>query len=361
MADAASGAVAAALRGFAGGCSRLYEAGLEVYLAAERVGLRRRDTLPLPVVSIGNLTAGGTGKTPMTQTLCRRLIEHGKRPAVLSRGHGGRGSGVRLVSDDHGNIGRGADDAGDEPLLLARSLPGVPVLVGKDRRESGREAMRRFALDVLVLDDGFQFWQLARDLDIVLLDARRPFDNGHSLPRGLLREPARHLSRAGLVVATRADGLDDVGREALCARIAALAPGVGLFFARHTATGLVSLEGFQAPLLPLEALRGRRVLAWSAIARPDSFARALAATGAEVVAHVAEPDHHAPSSADVERVRARIRQDGIEALVMTEKDAVKWPEQRDSLAYALRVEMQVEDEAAFLAAVMRRLFGGDAR
>ena len=379
--DGAGGAAASALRGFAAGCARLYDAGLEVYLGLERVGLRRRDRLPVPVVSIGNLTTGGTGKTPMTQMLCRRLADTGRRVAILSRGHGGRGRGVRLVSDANGNIARSAADAGDEPLLLALvsdangniarsaadagdeplllagALPGVPVLVGKDRRQSGREALRRFALDVLVLDDGFQFWQLARDLDIVLLDARRPFDNGYPLPRGLLREPARHLSRAGLVVVTRADALDAAGRETLCARIAALSPAAPVYFARHAARGLVPVGVFGAPMLPLDTLLGRRVLAWSAIAQPDSFARALAATGAEIVGHIAEADHYAPSVADGERVQRRMREVQADVLVMTEKDAVKWPSLSGFPVYALRVEMQVEDEARFLAAVTRRLFG----
>ena len=269
MADDARGMTPRMLRAFAAGCARLYEVGLEVYLGMERVGLRRRERLPIPVVSIGNLTTGGTGKTPMTQMLCRRLTASGRRVAVLSRGHGGKGQGVRLVSDTHGNIARSAADAGDEPLLLAQALPGVPVLVGKDRRQSGREALRRFGLDALVLDDGLQYWQLARDLDIVLLDARRPFDNGWPLPRGLLREPARHLARAGIVVVTRADTLDALGRAALTARAAAFAPAAEIFFARHTPIGLVPVGVFGAPVLPLDALQGRRVLAWSAIAQPE--------------------------------------------------------------------------------------------
>ena len=351
-----------ALRGAAAGGARLYEAGLDVYLGAERVGLRRRETLPVPVVSVGNLTVGGTGKTPMTRLLCRRFLEIGKRPAILSRGHGGKGAGIRLVSDAHGNIARSAADAGDEPLLLAQSLPGVPVLVGKDRRLSGREAMRRFPLDVLVLDDGFQYWQLARALDVVLVDARRPFDNGHCLPRGLLREPPAHLRRAGVVVATRADALDLAGREALRERITALAPGVVLFFARHAATGFVPLFGPDRSPLPLDALAGRPVAAWSAIARPDSFVRSLESSGAILAAHVARADHATPTAEDVTEMQSLTQETHAEALVMTEKDAVKWPPHDDTLgpaAYALRVEMQVEDEAEFFGIVTHRLFGGD--
>ena len=241
------GLAASVVRAFLGGCADLYDFGLEAYLASERWGLRRRGRLPISILSIGNLTVGGTGKTPMTQYLCRCLQAHGKRVAILSRGHGGESQSVRLVSDLTGPVLLSAAEAGDEPVLLARTLPGVPVLVGKDRRLSGREALRRFGLDALVLDDGFQFWQLQRDLDIVLLDARCPFDNGFSLPRGLLREPKRHLRRAGIVVATRSGGLTVPERESLIAQIRDLAPNAPLFFADHRAVGFVPVADLVGP------------------------------------------------------------------------------------------------------------------
>lgn len=352
------GPVPAALRGFLGGCAWAYERGLDAYLSAERIGLRRRETLPAPVVSIGNLTVGGTGKTPMTQWLCRRLAAQGKRVAVLSRGHGGEGRGTRLVSDGAQTF-LTARQAGDEPVLLARTLPGVPVLVGKDRRKSGREALRRFPLDALVLDDGFQYWQLARDLDIVLLDARRPFDNGFSLPRGLLREPPRHLRRAGIVVVTRADALDTAGREELAARIARLAPEASLFWAVHCPVGLVRLD--DGSTVSPDALAGKHIVALSGIAQPESFARTLTeATGAQIVRHLARPDHAWLGPETVAEARNMAAALGADALVMTEKDAVKWPENAagEFPVYALRIEACVEDEARFLAAVQVRLFQG---
>jgi len=341
-------------RGVLGGLAKLYDAGLEAYLFAERVGLRRREHLPIPVISIGNLTVGGTGKTPMTQFLCRRLAGQGKRVAVLSRGHGGSSQTVRLVSDAGGRVLLSAADAGDEPVLLARTLPGVPVLVGKDRRLSGREALRRFDLDVLVLDDGFQYWQLDRDLDIVLLDARRPFDNGFPLPRGLLREPKRHLSRAKLVVATRSGRLDSAERTALARAVAELAPEAHLFFADHQASGLVPADALNAPLKPLDALVGTRVAAVSAIAQPQSFVDTLTrSTGAAVVYQKAWGDHQAISAAEASAVVEEAVQAGAEAVVMTEKDAVKWPFSSDARLplYALRIEMAVEDEMGFMEAV----------
>ncbi len=354
-----AGLPAAALRGFLGGCAGLYDVGLEAYLAAECLGLRRRDRLPVPVVSIGNLTVGGTGKTPMTQWLCRRLQAEGKRVAILSRGHGGDSQSARLVSDAEGSIFLNADEAGDEPTLLARTLPGVPVLVGKDRRQSGREALRRFGLDALVLDDGFQFWQLRRDLDIVLLDARRPFDNGYPLPRGLLREPKRHLRRAGIIVATRSGCLTAAERQTLSSNVSALAPDAPLFFADHRAVGLVPALDLSAQMLSLAQLNGKRVFAVSAIAQPQSFLDTLTReAAAEIVGQQTWGDHHKIAVADAQMVITAAVQSGADALVMTEKDAVKWPlavETHVLPVYALRIEMTVENEAGLMREILSRL------
>lgn len=349
---------AAVLRGLLGGCASLYDGGLEAYLASERLRLRRRDWLPAPIVSIGNLTVGGTGKTPMTQFLCRRMQARGKRVAILSRGHGGTGQSVRVVSDADGQVFLSAVEAGDEPRLLAQTLPGVPVLVGKDRRRSGREALRRFGLDALILDDGFQFWQLGRNLDIVLLDARCPFGNGFPLPRGLLREPKRHLRRAGIIVATRAGGLTATEQQALAAQVRALAPDAPLFFADHRAVGFVPADDLSLPLCPLSELAGRRVFAVSAIAQPKSFLETLTReAGAEVVGSQVWGDHHKISLANAQAVLSAAAQAGAEAVVMTEKDAVKWPAAGAAAlpTLALRIEIAVDDEAKFITHVLARL------
>jgi len=350
------GLSADALRTLLGGLERLYGAGLASYLFAERLGLRRRERLPVPVVSIGNLSVGGTGKTPMTQWLVSCLREEGRRAAILSRGHGGSSQTVRLVSDDAGKVLLSASDAGDEPYLLAATLPGCPVLVGKDRRQSGRAALRRFDLDVLVLDDGFQFWQLARDLDIVLLDARHPFANGHALPRGLLREPKQNLRRAGVVIATRAGGMDAAARAALREDVAYLAPRASVFFADHRAVGFVPVHDLAAPVVPLDRFRGRPVSAACAIARPDSFRRTLEQdAGAKVSGFKVWDDHHPLTREDAAKVLADAARVGAEAVVITEKDAVKWAAvcapDAGLPVYALRVAMAVDDAAGLTAAV----------
>lgn len=352
------GIFASTLRGFLCACAALYDAGLEAYLSAERLGLRRRASLPLPVLSIGNLSVGGTGKTPMTQLLCRRLQATGLRVAILSRGHGGESQVVRVVSDDRGSTFLTASEAGDEPALLARTLPGVPILVGKDRRQSGREALRRFGLEALVLDDGFQFWQLRRDLDIVLLDARRPFDNGFPLPRGLLREPKRHLRRAGIVVATRSRSLAPEERAALASRVSQLAPKSSLYFAEHRAAGWVPTDDLSAHVEPLANFMGRRVFAVSAIAQPRSFLETLTGEAhAEIAGHLAWGDHHSFELADARAALDAAARAGAEMLAMTEKDAVKWPVIQETRlpTYALRIEMHVENEAELLREVMARI------
>ena len=352
------GLPASLLRGFLGGCSGLYAIGLEAYLAGETLGLRRRGRLPVPVISIGNLSVGGTGKTPMTQFLCHRLQSEGKRVAVLSRGHGGESHAARLVSDTEGRVFLNSDEAGDEPVLLAKTLPGVPVFIGKDRRESGREALRRFALDGLVLDDGFQFWQLARDLDIVLLDARHPFDNGWALPRGLLREPKRHLARASVVVATRSGGLLEAGRLALAEQVRRLAPDAPLYFADHRPVGLVPAADLSGEVQPLESLVGANVFAVSAIAQPRSFVEALEGAGARVVGRRDWGDHHKFNQEQANDVLKEALRVGAECVVMTEKDAVKWPAldpQAEMPTYALRIEMAFDDEMGFMNVISERL------
>lgn len=349
------------LRRALGALSRLYDVGLALYLASEQVGVRRREKLPVPVVSIGNLTVGGTGKTPMAQLLCRELVSRGFQIALLSRGHGGRNAGVLAVSDGAGGIHVSPDEAGDEPVLLAQTLLSVPVLVGKDRRESGREALRRHRLDALVLDDGLQYWQLARDLDIVLLDADLPFDNGRTLPRGLLREPAKHIRRAGIVVYTRSESLQPADRTKLRERMALLAPKAAVFFGIHQTTGFLRLTDGGHSTEFITALRGKPVLALSGIARPETFYRSLTDdAGCDVVHRIDLKDHHKIMLSDIDGAVRMARKSGAKAIVITEKDSVKWAALHATApfpVYVLTVAMQIDRQSEFIDLVVSRLFG----
>ena len=358
------GPMASCLRGGLGALSGLYDVGLDAYLGLEQVGVRRRERLPVPVLSIGNLTVGGTGKTPMAQFICRELLARGRRIALLSRGHGGKKLPMQVVSDGAGSVFLSPDEAGDEPVLLARSLPDVPVFVGKDRRITGREALRRHGLDALVLDDGMQYWQLYRDLDIVLLDAAYPFDNGHTLPRGLLREPVNHLRRAGIAVFTRSEGLSAEDRTRLCDTVLGFAPEAGVFFAQHSPSNLVRL-GDGETVEPLDLLDGKPVLALSGIAQPEAFRRSLEeAAGCDVVKAVDWSDHHKIAEQDVAEAEALAEASGAAAIVMTEKDAVKWQalpfEVRAAVrrpVYALRISMKIDRPVEFMDKISSRLFG----
>jgi tetraacyldisaccharide 4'-kinase len=285
--------------------SLVYGLAVRLRNAAFDHGLREVHRLGVPVVSVGNLTVGGTGKTPLVVWLVERARALGRRPGVLARGYG-RAPGAPL---------------NDEGLLLEARFPGLPQVQDPDRVAGGRRLCREHEVDLLLLDDGFQHRRLGRDLDLVCADAARPFDRGMLLPAGDLREPATGLRRAGAVVMTRAGGLDPARIDR---SIAALRRAAGralpVFVSEHAPVDLLAAETgrVESP----DALRGRRVHLLSAIARPAAFERSVAALGAEVRARHARRDHHVHDAAEVRALAAAARADGAELLV-TEKDAVK--------------------------------------
>ena len=332
------GAAGRLLAGGLTGLSWLYRAGLEINLLGYRLALLKRARLDAFVVSVGNLTSGGTGKTTAAQLIARALTEAGLRAAVLSRGHGGRRAGV--VSDG-ARVLMTAAESGDEPVLTARALPGVPVLVGKDRRVSGAHAIREFAARALVLDDGFQYWRLVKDREIVLVDALNPFGNGRLLPRGLLREPLGHLRRAHAIWITHADLVEPQALEALRERLRALHPHAAFALARHRPTAIREPGGDAE--IPLDSLRGLRVLALSSIGNPTAFEMTVQRLGAAVTP-LRFPDHHPYSSRDLEAVFARA---GSRVVLTTDKDAVRLPACRGPVpVWVLSVEMELDPPEA---------------
>lgn len=276
---------------------------------------------PVPVISVGNVTVGGTGKTPCVQAVCRVLAEAGLRPAVLSRGYGGRLPGPWATVSDGERVLLAPEQAGDEPVLLAQSLPGVPVLVGPDRRVTAREAVSRYGAQVLVLDDGFQHLKLARDLDIVAVDVTNPWGNGHCLPRGLLREPLSALAEAGLLVLTRTGRADARRVEAVGRAVHRRNHLAPILPTAHAAAAVVDLNaGGREPVARLKDLK---VLAFAGIATPPVFFADLTALGARVVEAVPYPDHHPYTAADVKKLVEWAGLVNAQALVTTEKDAVR--------------------------------------
>jgi tetraacyldisaccharide 4'-kinase len=211
----------------------------------------RSRTLDCPVVSIGNLTLGGTGKTPAVELAVQTLAELGYRPAIVSRGYGRGSAGIQVVADT-ASIRLDAEEAGDEPFLLARRLPGIPVVVGGNRHRAAVEAVDRFAVNAIVLDDGFQHRTLRKDLEVVMARAERPWGNGHLLPAGPLREPLAALGRADLVVAVGAKRPEEASE--VFASVAAHAPGVPVLLAEHVPTECWEV-GVRAERRPAEPRR----------------------------------------------------------------------------------------------------------
>jgi tetraacyldisaccharide 4'-kinase len=298
------------------------------------------------VLCVGNLTAGGTGKTPMVAWLVRRLQAAGLRPCIVTRGYGGRaGRGPLLVSSGGGPLA-GPEVSGDEPVLLARALPGAIVLAGSDRVAAAAAAAAEGA-DVVVLDDGFQHRRLARDLDLVLLDGTAPFGNGRLLPAGALREPLDALARASAVLVTRCR--PDANVAAVAAAAARHAPGLPVLRAGHRRAGFVSAEGE-----PTE--KPARALAFCGIGNPVPFLRDLEEDGVEVAAARIFSDHHPYLPREIHGLERLAARRGA-TLVTTEKDLVRLPPGQRARIVALRIEAVVHDEERLLALVRGALAG----
>ncbi len=318
--------------------SVFYGGALGLRTRGYRYGLFQSRRLPCRVVSVGNITAGGTGKTPMTIWLARALQQAGLRVAVVSRGYGGGAQKTGGIVSDGGHIRMGPAAAGDEPFMMARTLPEVPVLVGGDRYRSGMTALRRFQPDVILLDDGFQHLKLKRDLDLVLLDRRHPLGNGRVLPRGPLREPVQGLDRADVFVLTRCDGIVPTRENAY----PFLPPGKPVFRSVHRPylhsiiaagkTGDAEKSEFpqrySGDIDPKTVLEGVRVFAFSGIADNPAFLDTIGECGGIPVGHVSFADHYLYSAEDLDRIARSAQESGAEWLVTTEKDFVRLSRER---------------------------------
>lgn len=274
----------------------------------------------IPVISAGNLTAGGTGKTPCIIKLARFLASKGRHPAVLTRGYKGELEHHGGIVSDRQKILISQVKAGDEPYMMAAALPGVPVIVGKDRTVSAAAA-KALGADVLLLDDGFQYWRLFRDLDIVLVDSTNPFGGGHVLPRGLLREPMDALKRAGLFLLTKSGQVAPHRRQEIIGTLSQYAPRIPVIETDHVPSSLVSIEEW--PRRSSGSTPDGKVMLLCGIGNPHSFEATAAEAGLSVTSCMAFPDHHQYSENDLAAASRRAEKEGASALVITEKDAVK--------------------------------------
>lgn len=316
--------------------------GLAVRLRAElyRRGWLARRRLPARVISVGNLTLGGTGKTPVVIWLVGRLLERGLRVAVLSRGYRRTSRGPRLLVSDGRTLLAGPAEAGDEPYLIARRCPGALVAVGPDRHGLGRWLLERFPVDCFVLDDGFQHLALHRDEDLLLVDASAPRDLDALFPAGRLREPLSAAARATALVLTRVEG--GAALEPLLAPLRrAGAPADPPILFRFAAGPCVAVATGREERA--HALAGRKVLLFSGIGSPASFRSLMDGLGAVVVEHRVFADHHAYRAEEVAALLERADRLGAELLVTTEKDAGKVAPflGTDERVRALRLEAEV--------------------
>jgi len=340
------------------GLSWIYKGAVRLRLKLYRERFFRDHHLGVPVISIGNLTVGGTGKTPVAELLAKALQKQGRRVAILSRGYKSKrqkrvrfwkkwiaqirseelpvnpprvvSDGERVLLDSH--------LAGDEPFMLATNLPGVPVVVDKDRVKAGLYAIKELGADILLLDDGLQYLRLRHRMDMVLIDRTAPWGSGHMLPRGTLREPPRHLKRASYIFLTKCDGSDNTE---IIKGIRKYNRVAEIIECRHRPRYLEDIHTHEH--LPLERIYGAHVGAVSGIAIPESFESGLRKLGAKVDVVKRFADHHRFSLKDIRDFIARCEKRDVDMIVTTEKDFVRFPQlaKADVPIVFLRVEIEI--------------------
>lgn len=338
LSGAATGPVALLKRWGLWLASLAYGIGCRWHRLSYRWGLKRSFRLPVPVISVGNLTAGGTGKTPMVAWVAGHLRQEGVMVTILSRGYG--------AIDGTTN---------DEAMVLADLCPDVPHLQGPDRVLMGLTAIGELGASILVLDDGFQHHRLAKDLEIVLVDATCPWGHGHLLPRGLLREPRATLRLADAVILTRCDQVSAEALASLKTQVERLATGKPILVSTHQPASLTRLG---ADPLPAEWLKERDVAAFCGLGRPAAFKATLEASGARVIAWREYPDHHAYGRDDIRSLRewAESLPEGT-PVICTHKDLVKiqLPEIGGRPLYRLDITLELEDPAGALPGLIEPL------
>ena len=345
------------VKGPAGGIlkplSLVYGAGVRLRLSMYRTGLFRTHTLACPVISIGNITAGGSGKTPMTIHIAELLRKKGLGVAILSRGYKRSSKGVAVVSDGT-EVLLGPSEAGDEPYLMARRLKGVPVIVGEDRVKAGEFAIGKFAPQCILLDDGFQHIRLFRDLNILLIDSKAAFATDRLLPAGLLREPLGAVGRADLVM---------VKGSKLAPKDSKLLKGFKLdtLGFHYKATGASGLKSGlkKKKRLATDKLKGLKAFAVAGVANPSSFLETLDALGVSLTGKRIYRDHHSYSKADFESLMKEAA--GSELILTTEKDAIKLERFAEGKipVYAVEIDVAMDSVGAdSLDKHLSRILGG---
>jgi tetraacyldisaccharide 4'-kinase len=351
--------------------SYLYRGVMQLRLFLYDNAIFRPFALGCQVISVGNVTVGGTGKTPVVEVFARELQREGRKVAILSRGYKkeeppflrrlinrltfyDRRCPPRIVSDGKA-LKLNSSMSGDEPYMLASNLPDVAVVVDKDRVKSGRYAIKELGCDTLILDDGFQYLSLKHRMEIVLIDCTNPFGNENVLPRGTLREPIKNLKRADFIFITKSDGTP---QDELKARLRKLGPHAEIIECCHCARHLRDV--YSREKRDLEFLQGLRVVALSGIAAPSGFEREVENRGATILDRKRFADHHRYTQQEIIDIINQSRNAGADAIITTEKDAVRFPllERLDVPIYYLRVDIELlsghEDFKACIARICFR-------
>lgn len=311
MTDRVDGFMAAIFKALLLLLSLIYGLLVGMTLWFYKTGILRKHKLPKPVISIGNMTVGGVGKTPLVEFIAEFLKKNSLKPVILTRGYMA-GKSVPL-----GPEGRFSDEA----KLLSGALKGIPVMVGGNRIKKAREAMNDYSMDVFLMDDGFQHWRLKRDLDIVAIDATNPFGNGHLIPRGILRESVKSLSRADMFVLTKTD-LGKQNLELIKDKLRIINPRCPIVEAIHGPVDLTDLR-VESRKYPLSILKGRSIGAFCSIADPHSFETLLVNLGAQVRKTFFFMDHHLYSLRDIKEIIHCCKENNAWTILTTGKDAVK--------------------------------------
>jgi tetraacyldisaccharide 4'-kinase len=348
--------------------SLLYGFGLAAKLLFYKAGIFRKNRLSCKVISLGNITLGGTGKTPTVKTVATLIRSMGYKVAVLNRGYRAHcDKPVGIVSDGR-RIYMSAYEAGDEAYLLAKQLPDVPVVIGKDRAISGEYVAKNMDVDVMIMDDGYQHWQLARDLDIVLVDTLNMFGNSCLLPRGTLREPLSHLDRADIFLLTKVDQSLNFSRKYVRSALGKNNPSAPVFESIHMPRHFIEIAEWDKEsgerCIPVGELRDKAAIAFSAIGNPASFEQTITDLGVNLIEAIRYPDHHDYNMKEMEYIMERAAWKEAEAIIITEKDAVKIPKEfialeRSCPLYILCIEVKlIGDGAAFREILSKALTEG---
>ena len=325
-----------------------------------KLGIFKSEKLDVKTISVGNITTGGTGKTPVVEKLASELAARDKKIGILSRGYYSKGDSPLIISDGK-EILTEMHKAGDELYMMASHLSGIPIVKGKDRHKAGELAISEFDLDMLIIDDSFQHLQLERDLDIVVVDALNPFGYDHLLPRGVLREPLSSLKRSDIIVISRADQVAERKLDMIKYTIYNHNNEVDIFTSNHCPVNLKNLAtNNKKNIENLKDLKGKKALALSGIGNPESFVKSLEELNIQVVETAIYPDHYDYKQDDVMDIVMKAQLNDVDFIITTEKDAVKFDEKilenfkkMDADLYSLGIELMFNKEIDFSDQVLK--------